>query len=88
MELEEVSLVGDTLRNPLRAAGGAARDLASAGQGLEDRATWLAIVLALAVAVPPILGVVVPWAALRLTSLSGPRTLPPEPSMNTCCALS
>jgi len=62
----KVPLVGDTLRNPLRAAGGAARDLAAAGQGLEDRATWLAIVLALAVAVPPILGVVVPWAALRL----------------------
>jgi hypothetical protein len=62
----KVPLVGDTLRNPLQAAGGAARDLAEAGQGLQDRATWLAVVLALAIAVPPVLGVVVPWLALRL----------------------
>jgi hypothetical protein len=61
-----VPLVGDALRAPLRGAGGAAGDLAAAGQGLQDKATWLAVVLALAVAVPPILGVVVPWLALRL----------------------
>jgi hypothetical protein len=61
----KVPLVGDTLKTPLQAAGNAASDLASAGQGLEDKATWLAVVLALAVAVPPILGVVVPWLALR-----------------------
>jgi hypothetical protein len=62
----KVPLVGDTLKSPLQAAGGAARALASAGSGLEERATWLAIVLALAVTVPPVLGVVVPWLALRL----------------------
>jgi len=62
----KVPLVGDTLRNPLRAAGGAARDLAAAGQGLEDRALWLALVLGLAVSVPPILGVAIPWVLLRL----------------------
>jgi hypothetical protein len=60
-----VPLVGDTLRSPLRAAGGAAGDIAAAGQGLQDKATWLAVVLALAVAIPPVLGVVLPWLALR-----------------------
>jgi hypothetical protein len=62
----KVPLVGDSLSSPLRAAGGAARDLAGAGSGLEERATWLAVVLALAVAVPPVLGVVVPWLVFRL----------------------
>lgn len=61
-----VPLVGDQLRSPLRAAGGAARDLAGAGQGLDERATALAILLALAVAVPPALAVAVPWLLLRL----------------------
>jgi hypothetical protein len=61
----KVPLVGDALKTPLQAAGDAAADLASAGQGLEDKATWLAVVLALAVAVPPVLGVVIPWLALR-----------------------
>jgi hypothetical protein len=60
-----VPLVGDALRSPLRAAGSAAGDIAAAGQGLQDKATWLSVVLALAVAVPPILGVVLPWFALR-----------------------
>lgn len=62
----QVPLVGDSLSTPLRSAGNAARDLAGAGSGLEDRALWLAMVLALAVAVPPILGVAVPWLLLRL----------------------
>lgn len=62
----KIPLVGNTVRDPLRAAGGAARDLAGAGHGLDDRATTLAIVLALAVAIPPALAVFVPWLLLRL----------------------
>jgi hypothetical protein len=62
----KIPLVGDTVKSPLRAAGGAARELAGAGHGLDERATTLAIVLALAVAIPPVLAVVVPWLLLRL----------------------
>jgi len=62
----KIPLVGDTVKSPLQAAGGAARELAGAGHGLDQRATTLAIVLALAVAVPPVLAVVVPWLLLRL----------------------
>jgi len=62
----KIPLVGDTVSTPLRAAGGAARDLASAGHGLDQRATTLAIILALAVAIPPALAVFVPWLLLRL----------------------
>jgi hypothetical protein len=61
-----VPLIGDPLSAPLRAAGDAARNIAGAGAGLYDKATWLAMVLALAVAIPPVLGVVVPWLLLRL----------------------
>jgi hypothetical protein len=62
----KIPLVGDTVKSPLRAAGGAARELASAGHGLDERATTLAIILALAVAIPPALAIVVPWLLLRL----------------------
>jgi hypothetical protein len=62
----KIPLVGDTVSKPLQAAGGAARDLAGAGHGLDERATTLAIVLALAVAIPPALAVAVPWLLLRL----------------------
>jgi hypothetical protein len=62
----KIPLVGDTVKAPLRAAGGAARDLAGAGHGLDERATTLAVILALVVAIPPVLGVVVPWLLLRL----------------------
>ena len=62
----KIPLVGNTVRSPLRAAGAAARDLAGAGHGLDQKATALAIILALAVAVPPALAVLVPWLLLRL----------------------
>ena len=62
----KIPLVGDTVRNPLQAAGGAARDLAGAGHGLDQKATTLAFVLAFAVALPPVLAVVIPWLFLRL----------------------
>ena len=50
---------------PLTAASKAALDIAGAGHNLDTTATWLAVVLALAVAAPPILAVVMPWLVLR-----------------------
>ena len=46
---------------PLRAASEAALDIAGAGHSLDTTASWLAWVLALAVAAPPILFVAMPW---------------------------
>lgn len=61
-----VPLVGDPVSKPLQAAGNAARSIAEAGHGLDEKATWLAVVLALAVSVPPVLAVVVPWLFVRV----------------------
>ena len=61
-----VPLVGDKLSKPLTAADDAALDIAGAGQSLDTTASWLAWVLALAVASPPILAVAMPWFFLRL----------------------
>jgi hypothetical protein len=61
-----VPLIGDTLSKPLRAASRAALDIAGAGHSLDTTATWLAWVLALAVAATPILAVVMPWLFLRV----------------------
>lgn len=63
---DDFPLVGDALARPLRAASEAALDIAGAGQSLDDTASWLAWVLALAVAAPPILAVAMPWVFLRL----------------------
>ena len=52
--------------SPLTAAGSAARDIADAGHSLDTTASWLAVLLALAVAAPPILAVAMPWLFLRL----------------------
>jgi hypothetical protein len=62
----KIPLVGDTVSKPLRAASEAALDIAGAGHSLDTTATWLAIVLALAVAAPPILAVAMPWLFLRV----------------------
>ena len=59
-------LVGDALSKPLTAAGGFARDIAGAGHQLDTTATWLAWLLALAVAAPPIMAIAMPWLVLRL----------------------
>lgn len=59
-------LVGDAVARPLRAASEAALDLAGAGQSLNSTATWLAVLLAIAVAAPPILAVGMPWLFLRI----------------------
>ena len=59
-------LIGDELSKPLRAASRAALDIAGAGHSLDTTATWLAVVLGLAVAAPPILFVALPWLVLRI----------------------
>jgi hypothetical protein len=61
-----VPLIGDALAKPLRAASHAALDIAGAGHSLDTTASWLAWVLALAVAGPPILFVGLPWLYLRI----------------------
>ena len=48
------------------AAGGFARDIAGAGHQLNTTASWLAWLLAFAVAAPPILAIAMPWLVLRL----------------------
>jgi hypothetical protein len=63
---DDVPLIGNALSKPLRAASDAALDIAGAGHSLDTTATWLAWVLALAVAAPPILAVVMPWLFLRV----------------------
>ncbi len=62
----KVPLIGDALSSPLTAAGGFARDIAGAGAQLNSTATWLAWLLALAVAAPPIMAIAGPWLVLRL----------------------
>jgi hypothetical protein len=59
-------LIGDALAKPLRAASEAALDIAGAGHSLDATASWLAWVLAIAVAAPPILFVAMPWLFLRI----------------------
>ena len=62
----KVPLIGHALSSPLTGAGSAARDIANAGHSLDTTASWLAVLLALAVAAPPILAVAMPWLFLRL----------------------
>jgi len=59
-------LVGDALRGPLRAAADAGRSLADAGAGQQAAVNRLALVLALAVALPPVLAVLLRYAPDRL----------------------
>lgn len=61
-----IPLLGGSLSSPLNAAGHAASDVAGAGASLDSTAAWLAWVLGLAVALPPILAVAMPWLFLRL----------------------
>lgn len=63
---DRIPLVGDAVATPLRAASEAALDLAGAGQNLNSTATWLAVLLAIAVAAPPIMAVGMPWLFLRI----------------------
>jgi hypothetical protein len=63
---DHIPLVGDAVSKPLTAASKAALDIAGAGHNLDNTATWLAVLLAVAVASPPILAVAMPWLALRI----------------------
>jgi hypothetical protein len=63
---ERIPLVGGAVSKPLTAAGDAALNIAGAGHNLDTTATWLAVLLALAVAAPPVLAVMVPWLFLRI----------------------
>ena len=58
--------VGQAIGKPLDAASTAALDIAGAGHSLDSTASWLAVVLAFAVAAPPIGALAVPWLILRL----------------------
>ncbi|EJZ08262.1 hypothetical protein [Mycolicibacterium vaccae] len=62
----DVPLIGGSLGGPLTAAGDAAREIAGAGQTLGVTAGWLAWLLALAVASPPVLALMMPWLFLRV----------------------
>ncbi|QVI29084.1 hypothetical protein MN2019_07095 [Mycolicibacterium neoaurum] len=64
--VDEVPLIGNGLSGPLRAASDAAAEIAGAGQNLDSTASWLAWVLAVAVAATPILAVAMPWLYLRI----------------------
>ncbi|ORB84208.1 hypothetical protein B1987_10840 [Mycobacterium kansasii] len=61
-----IPLVGDAVSKPITAASEAALDIAGAGHNLDTTASWLAVLLALAVAATPILAVAMPWLFLRL----------------------
>ena len=63
---QHIPLVGDAVSKPLSAASQAALDIAGAGHDLDTTASWLAVLLAMAVVAPPNLIVVMPWLFLRL----------------------
>ncbi len=63
---QHIPVVGDTVSKPLTSASEAALDIAGAGHNLDTTASWLAVLLALAVVALPILIVVMPWLFLRL----------------------
>jgi hypothetical protein len=63
---QHIPLLGDAVSQPLTAASAAALDIAGAGHDLDTTASWLAVLLAMAVAAVPILVAVVPWLFLRL----------------------
>ena len=61
-----IPVVGDAVSKPLTAASQAALDIAGAGRSLDTTASWLAVLLSLAVVAVPLLIVVIPWLFLRL----------------------
>lgn len=65
-DAQQIPLVGDAVGKPLNSASQAALDLAGAGHDLDSTASWLAVLLAMAIAAIPILVADVPWLLLRL----------------------
>ncbi len=63
---QRIPVVGDAVSKPLNSASQAALDLAGAGHDLDSTASWLAVLLAMAVVAVPILMADVPWLFLRL----------------------
>ncbi|MGA7050317.1 MAG: hypothetical protein WBZ37_03440 [Mycobacterium sp.] len=63
---QSIPLVGDDVSKPLTSAGHAASDIADAVHDLDTTASWLGILLAIAVVALPILVAVLPWLFLRL----------------------
>jgi hypothetical protein len=63
---QHIPVVGDTVSKPLNSASQAALDIAGALHDLDTTASWLAVLLALAVVAPPILVAAMPWLYLRL----------------------
>ncbi len=63
---QHIPVVGDAVSKPLTSASEAALDIAGAGHNLDTTASWLAVLLALAVVALPILIAVMPWLFLRV----------------------
>jgi hypothetical protein len=63
---QHIPVVGDAVSKPLTSASQAALDIAGAGHNLDTTASWLAVLLAMAVVALPILIAVMPWLLLRL----------------------
>jgi hypothetical protein len=63
---QQIPLVGDEVSKPLTSASHAAVDIANAVHDLDTTASWLAVLLAMAVVALPILVAVLPWLFLRL----------------------
>ena len=72
---QQIPLVGDAVSKPLTAASQAALDIAGAGHDLDTTASWLAVLLAMAVVALPILIAVMPWLFLRLRFFRRKRTV-------------
>lgn len=66
---QHIPVVGDAVSAPLTSASQAALDIAGAGHSLDSTASWLAVLLAIAVVAVPLLIVVLPWLFLRLRFL-------------------
>jgi hypothetical protein len=63
---QNIPVVGAAVSGPLTSASQAALDIAGAGRSLETTASWLAVLLALAVVAVPLFVIVIPWLFLRL----------------------
>lgn len=72
---QHIPLVGDAVSKPLTGASQAILDIAGAVHDLDTTASWLAVLLAMAVVALPILIAVLPWLFLRLRFFRRKRTV-------------